>query len=301
MKLLPVIGATLLALWVLLQVIVYTVACCLPIYVLIVLKVLSPRWHWRRSLTETMLRFAEFWGLGIVRLLDIWLPTRWEIDLPEGLDRDGSYLVVANHQSWVDIIVVLKCLLGRIPYPRFFLKRQLLWMPVIGPVFWGLDYPAMRRHSREYLEKHPEKRGEDLETVRRATRRYRGRPVIILNFLEGTRLQEKKHAEQNSPYRHLLKPRTGGAAFAVNAMEGNLKELIDLTIAYPHGIPGFLPFLGGRVPLIRAKVRVEPISPDLVGGDYESDPEYRRRCQEIVQELWERKDQDLDEMLTTQG
>ncbi len=299
MKLLPVIGATLLAPWVLLQVIVYTVACCLPIYGLIVLKVLSPRWEWRRSLTEVMLRITELWGLGTVRLFDFWLPTQWEIDLPEGLDRNGSYLVIANHQSWVDIIVVLKCLLGHIPYPRFFLKRQLLWMPFMGPVFWGLDYPAMRRHSREYLEKHPEKRGEDLETVRRSMRRYRGRPVIILNFLEGTRFRPQKHAEQNSPYRHLLKPRTGGVAFAVNAMEGDLKELIDLTIAYPHGIPGFLPFLGGRVPLIRAKLRVEPISADLVGGDYEGDPEYRRRCQEIVQALWERKDQDLDEMLKT--
>ena len=217
------------------------------------------------------------------------------------LRRDGSYLVIANHQSWVDIVVIFNVLAGRIQFPRFFLKRQLLWMPFMGPVFWALDYPAMRRYSSEYLEKHPEKRGKDLETVRRATRRYRGRPVTIFNFVEGTRFTKEKYAAQDSPYRHLLRPRAGGVAFALTAMGGDIRELVDLSIAFPGGIPGFWEFLSGRVPLVRVRVRVQEVPSEFIGGDYEGDPAYRLACQEAMQVIWERKDRDLDEMLVSRS
>ena len=30
--------------------------------------------------------------------------------------------------------------------PRFFMKFELLYVPIIGLAAWGLDYPIMRRY-----------------------------------------------------------------------------------------------------------------------------------------------------------
>lgn len=291
------VRSTLLGLFVLTLAVIFTAVVCLPIYLLILIKLALPHWQRRQEVTDLITRITTIWTYGMVVIQTLFLPTRWEIEWPTGLDPEESYLVVVNHQSWVDILAYFQALTGLIPFPRFFLKRQLLWMPLIGPVFWGLDFPAMRRHSREYLQQHPEQRGHDLETVRQMCRRYQGRPVSIINFLEGTRFRPTKHATQASPYSHLLKPRAGGAAFALSAMEGTLRQLVDLTIAYPEGNSSFLSYLGGQVPLIRMRVRCELIPEDLLHGDYLEDDDYRARFQEWVQKLWERKDRDLDEML----
>ncbi len=291
------VGSILLATVTLTSMVVFTAVLCVPIYVLILLKLLTPHWQRRQELTDLISRFSSYWARGIVAIQTVLLPTRWDIEWPEEPHPRQSYLVIANHQSWVDILVLLQVLTGKVPFPRFFLKRELLWLPLIGPAFWGLDFPAMRRHSREYLQQHPEQRGRDLETVRKMCRRYQGRPVAIINFLEGTRFRPEKHARQESPYRHLLKPRAGGVALTFNAMEGQLRRLIDLAIAYPAGNPGFLPFLGGRVPLIRVRVRMEDLPEDLMQGDYQQDDAYRSRVQAWVHRLWERKDRDLDELL----
>jgi 1-acyl-sn-glycerol-3-phosphate acyltransferase len=283
------VGSLLLATLVLVYAVLLTAFWCVPIYLLALAKLLLRRPDLQRALTTPMTWCAEGWALCIVVLLDTLLPTRWEIELPErGLSRRGSYLVVANHRSWVDILVVLKALIGRFPFPRFFLKRELLALPLVGVVFWALDYPVMRRYDREHL---------DLETVRRVCRRYRGRPVAVINFLEGTRHRPDKHRAQDSPYRHLLRPRAGGAAFVLRGMEGKIRRLIDLTIAYPRGEPGFAAYLGGRLPLIRVRVRVEDLPENLLDGDYENDSEFRVRFQEHVRALWSRKDDDLDELL----
>ncbi len=291
-------GSFLLAAALLVIATLFTAAVCIPIYLLLLLKLLTPHWYWRQTITDLITRLSTIWAHGVVIIQTLVLPTRWEIEWFEPTDPEESYLVVVNHQSWVDVLVLLEVLTGKAPFPRFFLKRELMWLPLIGPVFWGLDFPAMRRHSREYLQQHPEQRGRDLETVRKMCRRYRGRPVAVINFLEGTRFRPEKHQRQQSPYRHLLKPRAGGVALTFNAMEGQLRRMIDLTIAYPRGNPGFLHFLGGKVPLVRVRARLEDLPEDLMQGDYLHDEAYRNRIQQWVQGLWERKDADLEELLT---
>jgi 1-acyl-sn-glycerol-3-phosphate acyltransferase len=34
---------------------------------------------------------------------------------------------------------------GRIPFLKFFLKQELIWVPVIGLAWWALDFPFMKR------------------------------------------------------------------------------------------------------------------------------------------------------------
>ena len=209
--------------------------------------------------------------------------------------------MVPNHESWVDIPVLQRIFLGRIPFLRFFLKQQLIWVPVLGAAWWALDFPFMKRHAKEFLEKNPEKRGEDLETTRRACEKFRDLPVSILNFAEGTRFTEEKRAKSGSAFRHLLPPKTGGVAFTATAMGPVLRSLLDVTIVYPAGRPTFWELISRGVPEIVVRAREIPIPPDWFTGDYQGDAAFRERVQADVRRLWEAKDAEIESLLSSSG
>ena len=156
--------------------------------------------------------------------------TRWHLSGLEGLDYQHSYLITSNHQSWVDIMVLQYLLNRKIRPLKFFLKQELIWVPVIGLAWWALGFPFMKRYSKAYLEKHPEKKGKDLETTRKTCAKFRNNPVGMFNFAEGTRFTEAKHKQQQSPFRYLLKPKAGGIAFVLDAMGEQLESVVNVTI-----------------------------------------------------------------------
>ena len=157
--------------------------------------------------------------------------------------------------SWVDILALQRTFLGRAPFMRFFIKEKLIFFPIVGQACWALEFPFMKRYSREYLERHPEKRGTDLETTREACERYRHFPVSVLNFVEGSRFDWKKHHSQNSPFRHLLRPRAGGIGFVLASLGDQLDATFDVTIAYPDGEITMWKFVCGAVPRVVVRVR----------------------------------------------
>jgi 1-acyl-sn-glycerol-3-phosphate acyltransferase len=277
-----------------------TLVHCVPIFALAILKFLVPLRAVRTSLTRALILVGESWiavnGL-IFRLIT---SMEWQVEGVENLGYEGHYLVLSNHQSWVDIPVLQRIFNKRLPFLKFFLKKELIWVPVLGLAWWALDFPFMQRHSRELLAKHPELKGKDMETTRKACERFRWVTVSVMNFVEGTRYSEAKHAQQKSPYVHLLKPKAGGVAFVLNAMGDILQEVIDVTIAYPGGHADFFDMLGGRLRKIRVFVRKLPIPPDLVGGDYENDPAYRARIRDWLDSLWTEKDAMITRMLAGQ-
>jgi 1-acyl-sn-glycerol-3-phosphate acyltransferase len=171
----------------------------------------------------------------------------WDVQGIEGLDPKSWYLVNSNHQSWVDIFVLQHLLNRKIPLLKFFIKQELIWVPVMGLAWWALDFPFMRRHSEEFLRKHPEMREKDRETTRKACEKFALIPTSVMNFLEGTRFTKAKHAKQQSPYRYLLKPKAGGIALALDALGAKFDSILDVTIVYPQGIPTFMDFMTGRV------------------------------------------------------
>jgi 1-acyl-sn-glycerol-3-phosphate acyltransferase len=197
--------------------------------------------------------------------------------------------VLCNHQSWVDIPVLQKVLNRRIPFLRFFLKQQLIWVPLMGPAWWALDFPFMKRYSRETLAKHPELQGRDMEATRRACEKFRHMPVSVMNFAEGTRFTPAKHDAQSSPYRHLLRPKAGGLAFVLDAMGDALHAILDVTIVYPQGSPTLMDLIAGRIRDIRVHLRELPID-DTLRGDYEQDAAFRERFQLRINALWSQKD-----------
>lgn len=221
----------------------------------------------------------------------------WDVQGVEGLDPKSWYLVNSNHQSWVDIFVLQHLLNRKIPLLKFFIKQELIWVPIMGLAWWALDFPFMRRHSEEYLRKHPEMRGKDQETTRKACEKFALIPTSVMNFLEGTRFTQAKHAKQQSPYRYLLKPKAGGIALALDALGAKFDSILDVTIVYPQGIPTFMDFMAGRVERVIVRVRKVPVPRHLVGGDYGQDPEFRKAFAEWVQLLWQQKDAQIEALL----
>ncbi|NCT68611.1 MAG: acyltransferase [Rhodanobacteraceae bacterium] len=261
-----------------------------PLFVVTLVKATLPFAAVHRACNPLLAGIAESWIGFNSRMIGWFTRTRFIVDVEARLQRDGHYLVLANHQGWVDIPVLQKVFNRRIPLLRFFLKSQLFWIPLMGLAWWALDFPFMKRHSREAIARRPELAGRDIAATRRACERFREIPVAVMNFVEGTRFTAAKHAAQQSPYRHLLRPRAGGVAFVLDAMGAGLQAILDVTIVYPHGRPSLLDLFADRVPEVRVQVRERPIPREFVGGDYQGDAAFRERFQAWMNALWAEKD-----------
>ncbi|MDE3210831.1 MAG: acyltransferase [Pseudomonadota bacterium] len=261
----------------------------LALFVFTLAKVIVPIRPIRQACSRVLVVIAESW-IGVNNLLfGLFTRIRWQVEGLVGLRRDGNYLVLCNHQSWVDIPVLQKVFNRRIPFLRFFLKQQLIWVPLLGPAWWALDFPFMKRYSRETLVRHPELQGKDREATRRACEKFRHMPVSVMNFVEGTRFTPAKHDAQSSPYRYLLRPKAGGLAFVLDAMGDALHAVLDVTIVYPEGPCTLMDLIAGRVRDIRVHVRERPIDATLIGS-YDEDAAFRGRVKLWVNTLWREKD-----------
>ncbi|MFI8479944.1 acyltransferase [Pseudomonas sp. NPDC078700] len=270
-----------------------TLLCCIPLFIVTFLKICLPFSAAQRLCNWIMNAIHEFWVSANKLWMNLVCKTRWQVKGLEGLDYQHSYLVTSNHQSWVDILVLQYLLNRRIRPLKFFLKQELIWVPVIGLCWWALGFPFMKRYSKAYLEKHPEKKGKDLETTRRTCDKFRANPVGIFNFLEGTRYSPSKHAAQQSPYKHLLKPKAGGIAFVLDAMGEQLHSIVNVTIHYPQGSPGFWQLLSGEVEAVVVNFQELKIPAEFIGKNYDQDPQYRQAFQQWVNVLWQAKDAEL--------
>lgn len=274
----------------LLIVVANTVVHTSVLFAFALLKLLLPFARIRRALSAVLVRLAESWIAVNSATMRLFTRTELLVEGAEGLRHAGWYLVISNHQSWVDIPVLQAAFNRRVPFFKFFLKQQLVWVPLLGLAWWALDFPFMRRYDRATLERRPELRGRDREATRRACERFRHVPVSVMNFVEGTRFTPAKHDAQESPYRHLLRPRSGGVAFVVDAMGDMLQSLVDITVIYPQGRPSVADLFAGRVRSVQVIVRERPLPAELLGRDYDNDPGHRERFQAWLNGIWEEKD-----------
>src|SRR5436190_10074010 len=264
-----------------------------PVFLGGVVKFLLPGRR-RVPVVNFLVRLTESWVEWNNRIFDRVLSTRWDFSGVETDGYGGHYLIIANHVSWVDIFVLFRAFHRRAAFIRFFLKQQLVWFPIVGQGCWALDFPFMKRYTPEFLEAHPEKRGEDLATTRKACRKYRKVPVAIANFVEGTRFTREKHDDQDSPYRHLLRPRIGGISFVLASMGDLLDATFDVTLAYPGGDVTFWQFVTNRVPSIVVRARRVEVPEEFYDEAVTQPGPVRDRFKTWVEELWREKDALLD-------
>lgn len=268
-----------------------------PMMLIALLKLALPGKRLKDACSVAVMWIAETWAEIDKAIFALMTPTHWDIRGGDALRADTSYLVVSNHQSWVDIPALVQAFNRKTPYFKFFLKKELIWVPFLGLAFWALDYPFMKRYSKAFLEKHPELKGKDLEITKAACQKFKGLPVTVVNYLEGTRFTPAKQAQQQSPYQHLLKPKAGGVAFVLAALGEQLDAMLDVTLVYPKGhTPGFWDLLCGRVTKVIVDIRTHTIDPALWQGDYENDAEFRQYVQVWVSRLWQEKDARIGEL-----
>jgi 1-acyl-sn-glycerol-3-phosphate acyltransferase len=267
-----------------------TVVIGLPIVAISVLKILVPIAAFRRWIGAVLMRLAERWVAVNAVLVALTQRIEWRVTGVDGLQREGWYLVIANHRSWVDILVLQTVFNRRIPFLKFFIKDSLKWVPVLGLAWWALDMPFMKRYTKEQIARRPELRGTDLKATQRACEKFRDHPTSVINFVEGTRFTAAKQSATRSPYRYLLRPKAGGIAFVMEALGPVLQDLLDVTIGYPDGDCSLWDLCCGRVRTIRVDVQRRSLPVRQAAGDYVGDGEFRGKFQEWLGNLWLEKD-----------
>jgi 1-acyl-sn-glycerol-3-phosphate acyltransferase len=260
------------------------------------LKLLVPLKRWRERCTGILNALAENWvGCNVFYQRHLFHIT-WTVSEAERFEKQKWYLVLANHQSWADIMVLQHLFYRRIPFLKFFLKKELFWIPILGQAWWALDFPFMKRYAPSRFKKKPQHKGKDLEVARKACSKFKHRPVSVMNFVEGTRFSSKKRDTQRSPYTHLLKTRAGGTAFVIAGLRDKLHRILDVTIVYPQGPKNFWAFACGDVREIKVHIDSRRITKDLV-GDYAADRHFRMYFHQWLNQLWSEKDRHIATML----
>jgi len=271
-----------------------TLFWCSFVFVFALFKLLLPVRSVRVAVDQVLNAIATRWVAGNSGWMRLTPQARWNVEGLDDLKYRGWYLVNCNHQSWVDILVLQHLLNHRIPMLKFFLKHQLIYVPVIGLAWWALDFPFMHRHPEATLRRHPEKRFDDIEATRRSCEKFSLVPTSVMNFAEGTRFTTRKHRSQHSPYRHLLKPKAGALALTLGALGDRFDSLLDVTIVYPGGAPTFWQFLCGEVEQVIVRARRVAIPPQFRARSYADDREYRKAFQQWLETLWREKDTQID-------
>ncbi len=248
-------------------------------------------------MTRGLSSLGELWVSVNKGLTWFYRGMEWDVQIPQEIDHKTRYLVFCNHQSWVDILVLQHCLNRRAPFMRFLLKQQLIWVPFLGVAWWALDMAFLRRHSRQQLLKNPSLRGKDLENAAKACEKLKHIPVSMMTFPEGTRFTKAKHEQQNSPFKHLLKPRYGGIGQVLYSFDDAMEYLIDVTIVYPHGTPNVWQFISGQIRKISVRIRLRPIDEVLRGINFRENGAAKGQLKDWLNDIWVEKEHEIDSIL----
>ena len=250
------------------------------------------------DLKERMDKIIWWWTGGnrwLLKSLNLIEP---EIDWKhiDDVSLDKWYLVISNHQSWTDIILLQSYLYGKIPPLKFFTKQQLIWVPGIGLAMYVLGFPYVKRVSKAQIKANPNLRNADRDNIAEACKGFKNHPTSILNFLEGTRRTSAKQLNQSSDYKNLLKPKIGGIEYVIKDMGDYLHKLIDVTIVYPDGTPTFWQFVKGECRSVKFVVSHHEIPKEVL---VDNDIERRSSLSGWIKTIWMQKDQQISEMTQT--
>ena len=208
---------------------------------------------------------------------------------------DEWYMAMSNHQSWADIFVLLVSANYKIPLLKFFMKKELWWIPFVFLANKTLNMPFVNRHSKEEVKKNPSLRTKDFENTIKSCKRFLRSPSTIFSYAEGTRFTRDKHKKQNSPYKNLLKPKVGGMATALSAMP-KVNTLIDYSLIYKTNKRSAWDFLTGEMRHVKVCVKKYDIPESLKNRNYSTDEKYREDFKIWIESIWAEKDEDIENL-----
>lgn len=261
-----------------------------------------PVYRVQRVASNCCVQIATWWVGSNKRIYKRMHGQQGQVQVQGQFKPGCSYLVVSNHSAWADIVVLFDVLHRKSPFGRFFLKKELIWVPIVGVVCWAMDFPFMKRHSRAAIARNPALASQDLETTRKACAVYKESPVTVINFLEGTRFTPAKKAKSKSPYNNLLTPKYGGLSASLNAMGEQFEGMVNVSIAYGPSKGNITwSWLCGQQPNMQVQVEIMPIPAELIAGDFRADADFKNRFKNWVGELWATKDEQLEHLKAKAG
>lgn len=256
-----------------------------------ILKFIFPLKAWHKALYRPMHAAYRLWALLNLAIVNLFNDVEWKVVGDDSLDKNSWYLLIANHQSWLDILVLSSFARTRIPEPKFFLKDSLKKIPFLGMACWALNMPFMKRYSKAFIAKHPHLKGQDIETTKKSCLSFKDNPTTIINFVEGTRLTNQKHAQQKSPFKQLLLPKAGGIAFTLAALGEQFDKILNITLMYPDNDGHIMKdMLKGKLKTVIIHIEQINVNEDII-GDYYEDDGFKVRFQDWLNTVWTRKDE----------
>jgi len=232
---------------------------------------------------------------SITAALKILHKIEWDFQMPEDVNTDTWYIAMSNHQSWADIFILLAAGHQKIPLLKFFMKKELQWIPIIYLVHKTVDMPFLNRHSRAQIQANPELKKVDFENAKIAAKRFSRNPSTAFSFAEGTRFTRQKHAEQESPYANLLKPKVGALAIALSGMP-QVNTLVDFTVVYASKKRSTWDFLCGNLSKAKVVAKTYSLPENLKNRSFEEEDDYRRDFQTFVDAIWLEKEQAIKDL-----
>ena len=178
----------------------------------------------------------------------------------EAIDPMGQYTIMANHQSHMDILMLIAFGVGKLPPLKFFLKRSLMYVPFMGWFCYLMGYPFVDRFSKGQLRQ-ASQRTQQQQTLLRDCRALFTQPVGLVVFVEGTRFSVKKANKYR--YTHVLPPQSKGLALALSSQAS--PRLLNITMAYDKPNISVWQVLSGQVrrvvvTMVEEDVRVPNLS-----------------------------------------
>ena len=210
-------------------------------------------------------------------------------------DKNQWYMAMSNHQSWADIFILLVAANYKLPLLKFFMKRELWWIPFVFLANKTLNMPFVNRHSKKEIEQNPSLRNQDYKNTLKSCKRFLRTPSTIFSYAEGTRFTDEKHDQQGSPYNNLLSPKIGGMATALSAMP-NINTLVDYTVVYKSKKRDAWSFAKGDMKHVKVLVTKYKIPDNLKNRNYANDKDYRDEFKNWIESIWTEKDKKIEEL-----
>ena len=210
-------------------------------------------------------------------------------------DKNQWYMAMSNHQSWADIFILLAAANYKLPLLKFFMKRELWWIPFVFLANKTLNMPFVNRHSKKEIEQNPSLRNQDYKNTLKSCKRFLRTPSTIFSYAEGTRFTDEKHDQQGSPYNNLLSPKIGGMATALSAMP-NINTLVDYTVVYKSKKRDAWSFAKGDMKHVKVLVTKYKIPDNLKNRNYANDKDYRDEFKNWIESIWTEKDKKIEEL-----
>ncbi len=247
------------------------------------------------SLARMSNHISDWTILGFKVIMNFFHNNKMEVIYEDTFDRNDWCLGLANHQSWADILLILSASNYTMPNIRFFMKKELSWIPFIYLANKNLNMPFVNRHSKKQITKNPNLRLQDYENTIKSCKRLKRAPSTIFSYAEGTRFTSEKHKDQNSSYKNLLEPKIGGLATALSALPES-KYLIDFTLVYKTDRRSAWAFLRGDMADVKILVKKFKIPESLKNKSYLDDNEYRIEFKNWIEDIWSQKDKSIESL-----